>query len=396
VTLVRFVRRLIVGVILIYVGNSFLLGGTTAAKPVLRVLVATWLVALIWYSRRRRYPTPRIVDVGEVVVSNVAFILLFSELTLRTYAACSGDLYWVAGTLDAHRLIPGHDYGGGLRGNGMGYPSRDFERRKRKEVYRIAALGDSFAVGCTVPFQANFLTQLEGNLDNAEVLNFGVSGAGPREYLSILNCDAVTFAPDLVLVHVFVGNDITEMLPTPRSLDVRGHALWQFGRRSLRLLEEQRRRHGDAVTSLPVPPALSEQTFREVQARRLEVCLHPVSSAMEKKWLRCFAYLDAIVESCRQRSLPLAFVLIPDELQTNPAVLEQALRDRDVSASRVDLDLPQRRLSQWCSRHSLPCLDLKPIFVAYPAGYAPRDTHWSVAGHRRAGNALAAWLKSLR
>ena len=51
--------------------------------------------------------------------------------------------------------------GAGLRGNGLGYSGHEFQQEKRPGVLRIAALGDSFALGPAVPFAANYLTLLE-------------------------------------------------------------------------------------------------------------------------------------------------------------------------------------------------------------------------------------------
>src|SRR5262249_57858134 len=118
----------------------------------------------------------------------------------------------------------------------------------------VAALGDSFAVGPAVPFAENYLTLLETRMRAIEVYNFGVSGCGPREYLVVLRGDVWTYQPDLVLVSIFVGNDITEALPTPRYLDPRGHSLFLFATRGWRLLRERCREAGDGSTPDRLPP----------------------------------------------------------------------------------------------------------------------------------------------
>jgi hypothetical protein len=328
----------------------------------------------------------------ELIATNVALTLLLAELSLRTFAAWAGGSLLLGATLDDHRLQAGRDYGAGLVGNRLGYPGPDVAPTKPPGVRRIAALGDSFAVGAAVPFSENYLTLLQHRLSAKEVCNFGVSGAGPREYLAVLRRDAWGVEPDLVLVSVFVGNDITEALPAPRDLDPRCHALYLLCERGWRAARERARRHGQIPDRLAAPP-LSEETYREVEARRLAVCLTPPSAAMEKKWRRALGYLDGLVADCRRRRVAVAFVLIPDEFQVNPAVLDRAVRDAGVDRAAVDLELPQRRLSAFCGERGVPCLDLLGAFRGEPDTYAPRDTHWNIRGNRLAAERIAAWLQ---
>src|SRR5262249_38937687 len=202
----------------------------------------------------------------------------------------------------------------------------------------VAALGDSFAVGPAVPFADNYLTLLATRMSAIEVYNFGVSGAGPREYLAVLRRDVWTYQPDLVLVSMFVGNDVTEALPTPRYLDPRGHSLYLLATRGWRLLREGTRQVDGGGTPDRLPPrGLSPATFAEVEARRLAVCLRSPTPAMEKKWRRALAHLDDLVTECRAKGTPVAVVLIPDEFQVNPEVLALAREAARVSSSGLEL-----------------------------------------------------------
>src|SRR5205085_3568624 len=103
---------------------------------------------------------------------------------------------------------------------------------RRPGVRRVAALGNSFAVGPTVAFDQNYLTLLERLVPGAEVYNFGVSGAGPRAYHLTAREHVAGFAPDFVLVSLFVTHDVVEAPPLPRYLDPRQHLLYWTLRRS--------------------------------------------------------------------------------------------------------------------------------------------------------------------
>jgi hypothetical protein len=390
----RFLRRSLAAAVLLYTVTVLIWGGSPAALPVFYglSLVALPLLALTSRIRPRRAWARGL----ELVLTNLALFLLLGELALRGAIAWQGGSPLVSQALDAHRLRPGHDYGAGLRGNRLGYPGRDFDRPCRPGVLRVAALGDSFAVGPAVPFADNYLTVLEQSLSGVEVFNFGVSGAGPREYREILERDVWLHQPDLVLMSVFVGNDVTETLATPRHLDPRQHALYLLGERGWRLLREHYRQTStpESATVRGTAPPLSPQTFREVEARRLAVCFHPVEPSMEKKWQRALGHLDAIVKSCRGRAV-LAVVLIPDEFQVNPAVLADAIAESGVERDRVDVELPQRRLKAFFAEREVPCLDLLPAFAGVPGTYAPRDTHWNERGNHLAAGRIREWILPL-
>ena len=161
-------------------------------------------------------------------------------------------------------------------------------------------------------------------------------------------------SPDLVLVSVFVGNDITEALATPRSLDPEQHALYLLCRRAWRLCRErQRRPEPPAPADRLQSPPLSPPTYWEVEVRRLPVCRTPVSPALEKKWRRALGQLDQIIAHCRRRDVPVAFVLIPDEFQVNPQVLAEALGrggiDPRHTTGRIPPGKPDRNIGRTAS-----------------------------------------------
>src|SRR5262249_46879868 len=241
--------RLLLGLAAAYIGVSLTLGGTRAAVPVFQLLAGAWVLVtfifhcgLAWRIRPAASGPPtsprawRGFRILELMTCNIVLTLVLAELALRGFAALGGGGLVIRAALDDHLLVPEHDYGGGLRGNRLGYPGRDFSLDKRRGVMRIAALGDSFALGPAVPFADNYLTLLQTRMSAAEVYNFGVSGAGPREYLAVLRRDVWTYQPDLVLVSMFGGNDVTEALPAPRDLDPRGHSLYLLAPRGWRLL----------------------------------------------------------------------------------------------------------------------------------------------------------------
>jgi hypothetical protein len=391
----RLLRRLAVGAMLLYVAVTLTWGGTTRARPVFYGLVTLWCGGLILAMGRMRRDAPARTTWWEVLASNVALALVLGELSLQGFAALTGRSLLLDASLDAHRLKPGQDYGDGLVGNRLGYPGPELPGARRPGFVRIAALGDSFAVGPVVPFSDCYLTRLSLELPGTEVGNFGVSGAGPCEYRLILERDVWPVQPDVVLLSIFVGNDITETMAQPRHMDPRQHALGLLGERGWRRLRECWRetlRPTTAPRSRVGQPGLSPQTFLEVEARRLMVCVQPVSAAMEKKWQHALDDLQRIVASCQGRQVRLAVVLIPDEFQVNEIVLDAALAEGHLQRGHLDLEGPQRRLAAFFAARQVPCLDLLPALRQSPGSYAPRDTHWNELGNQVAAREIAIWL----
>jgi hypothetical protein len=184
-------------------------------------------------------------------------------------------------------------------------------------------------------------------------------------------------------------------MATPRHLDPRRHALYLLLTRGWRLARERWGRHQsvpDTSADRSRPPGLSEDAFREVEARRLTVCVSPPPPALEKKWRQALGYLDELIADCRGHGVPVAFVLIADEFQVNPAVLAEAVGTAGVARSALDLELPQRRLVRFCAERRVPCLDLLPRFTGAADTYAPCDTHWNARGNHLAAAEIARWL----
>lgn len=111
------------------------------------------------------------------------------------------------------------------------------------------------------------------------------------------------------------------------------------------------------------------------------------------------AQLNHEVEAVGAR---FAVVIANAQEQVNPAAWQSILRRYPAMQARAeagqvwDLTQPNRDLAAMLGQTTIPFLDLLPIFQAQPARpplYLPRDGHWTVAGERVAGEAMAAFLR---
>lgn len=102
-----------------------------------------------------------------------------------------------------------------IRINSNGLRGPEIPVAKPSGVFRIAILGDSFAEGFQVTYEARFSKVMEDALaascvppgKRVEVLNFGVSGYGQAREILMMRHRAAAYSPDLVLVLFHGGND---------------------------------------------------------------------------------------------------------------------------------------------------------------------------------------------
>ena len=328
--------------------------------------------------------------------------------------------------------------------NALGLNDTEFEVPKPPGRFRILALGDSFTFGL-VPYPYNVMTLMEARLRTAcpgqdlDVLNFGIGGAGVRDYQAIVTLGLATYDPDLVLVNFYAGNDGPDLYRLvhegSRVRNVLGASrLWTLGRNALRLW---RGVHDlDAVRAPPPGPAtpgrtprggtpvdpsrhvserdpaltgpiFTEATFAAVQAVELRRFYRPEDpTVVERAWQPVLAGLETIRTQVLRPGRRLALAVYPSALQVYPArraALVETLRRRArytaLSADALDPALPNRQLAAYCQRAALPCVDLTPVFVEASTNPEPlyklRDGHWTIHGNRVAADAEARFLAGL-
>lgn len=116
--------------------------------------------------------------------------------------------------LEDRRLVR-EEFAVDVRLNELGFREARLPGPKAVDSLRIVALGDSFTQGFGVDAAVAWPTVLEGllNADDAshrhEVVNLGVPGTNPIDYLAHLRDPGLAYAPDLVIVTV-MANDIQD------------------------------------------------------------------------------------------------------------------------------------------------------------------------------------------
>jgi lysophospholipase L1-like esterase len=418
--------------------------GVCAGLVALLMLLAAPLAAAI--PRRLR-------TACDLLAFGACLTLVGGELVLSALAASSSSPIFareyesISAFTDRYRLKPDASTPA-FPVNSTGHFDEDFTVDPARGPV-VVSIGDSFSTG-VVPHAYHFTTVAERALGGARVHNMGIAGIGLQIYLHLLRTEALPLQPDLVVVNVFIGNDLAEGLGELRRVDplrnwLEAEQLFTvlLPRRWLAIRAGQHvdaRRPGAAGgdggvggqggaggngapggNSAPggngAPGAIDyeaqlaafpwlEDPLREVpgfslesftrleQSRAWAVCVPHVPPA----WIRIQELLAQMQAQCGD--VPFAVMLIPDEFQVEDEVWALA---RDVPGGEsMERDLPQRVLAAWLAEQGIPCLDLLPILRAVPPLpdgrrhlYHLRDTHFNARGNQATGEALAEFVRPL-
>ncbi len=98
-------------------------------------------------------------------------------------------------------LSVGQDYEVPIVTNSAGFHDVEHDIGKPDDVYRIVVLGDSFIEALQVLIEEGFTQQLERRVQSSvaarrvEVINLGISGAGPAQYYHLLKMKGLAYQP---------------------------------------------------------------------------------------------------------------------------------------------------------------------------------------------------------
>jgi hypothetical protein len=345
---------------------------------------------------------------AELAVFNLCATIFLMEGAMRAYYLGSGQGFFRPQyETPFQRRLAAPLFG--FAPNSLGYNDGEFERAKRPGIRRIAAIGDSFFVA-PVPRPEGVIARLEALLAErgagAEVYNFGILASNIDDYLFVLEREALSFSPDLVVVGIYVGNDL-RISRVDTTFDYHSFALHRGIndiRRRVAALWLQHTGQFRDVTSEPaaaadlVLPVSTRERYLESIRRELAYFREDGSSAVRRAWFDSLRTLDRIVAVCREHRVPLAVVVQPSHPQVSRAMLEEGARSAGIDPDTLDVTVPQRRFAAFFAERGVPALDLLPAFERAARDHDPdgfylnNDTHWSVSGNEVAARELVGFV----
>jgi hypothetical protein len=265
---------------------------------------------------------------------------------------------------------------------------------------RILLLGDSFMEALQVDYEQTLAGLLETRLgtrvgQTVAVRNTAVGGWDPPQYLMEARREIGREPFDLVLVSVYLGNDVVsrrvERYPPGPPVDVPFH----------RLRLPRHLTYAELVDAVlyPINDILKARSQlyilvkKQASTLRMRVGLtadyFPVEllrrEADSPRWGVTAQICRDIRDLARAHDVPTLFMLIPAPFQADTAAFYRALKGFTIDSSAVDLDQPERLLASAMRAYGLDLVDVLAEFrQAERSGrrlYGTVDPHLSPAGH---------------
>jgi hypothetical protein len=341
--------------------------------------------------------TPRVMRLRKLVLfSGQVFIILFitfalAEVTLRIYNSIKPLPIFYSTSYNRFRGKPFSTDYDSFHLNSRGFKDVEHSTQKAVDTFRILGIGDSFAFG-VVPYTNNYLTLLKDKLNRSgkhvELINMGIPGTDPADYLSLFVHEGLELKPDMVLLSFFIGNDFDERLRTLLSYSYAASAIKFLI--DLNTKFEGRIIHGNGRYDD------NAKTVTDAQYLKLERAGSSIFWRNNKQFERDFtdtwSHVREMNQICVRLGIRFLVVVIPDELQVNDQLQQSVIDASRLPPESFDFGLPNKMLTAKFRESDIDYIDLRDDFASISKTmrlYKPNDTHWNVAGNRTASEIIA-------
>ena len=344
---------------------------------------------------------PKIVKFSFQAILILLISFAAGEVSLRVYNYFYPNYIFYSD--DSYNRFRGKPYADhwGFKLNSMGFKDEEFTP-KEADSYRIIGIGDSFSFG-VVPYDHNYLTLTESQLRqqdlNVEVLNMGISGTGPEDYLALLVQEGLPLQPDMLLLSFFVGNDFAESRNDLVKRELHSYSyIASLLHYVLTIKSKYQANNGSYYGNYCDDcPNFTHSAYLEVERKRSYI-YNLGNATFTKDLHETKRHLEQIQRICEDNNIELIVVIIPDELQINPELQTELIETYfpSLPPGFWHVSYPNDTLSEYLTALEVDHVDLYDAFVQ--AGqkqslYRPRDTHWNIAGNQLAADIIVENLQ---
>ncbi|MGF1493016.1 MAG: hypothetical protein ACFBSC_11305 [Microcoleaceae cyanobacterium] len=337
-----------------------------------------------------------------------AITTVLTEITFRVYHRINPTFLFSDRSYNRWRGKPyAQDFEFQL--NSQGFKDIEYDPKKPDDAFRILGIGDSFNFG-VVPYRYNFLTLLEDQLNQTqlnqrsgetiEIINMGIPGLGPRDYLDILTQEGLALEPDMVLLSFYIGNDfidnqfkaaerrwnqfyVVSLVRSLVSLGTQYEGQVFNPNNSLKYIDDQ-------------PTRTTDSYLKDTKNKSNMFIKDPADDIFAGYFSDAMNDILKIKQICDYRQIKLVILIIPDEVQVDQALQVEITERFDSSdPGKLDFQLPNRLMHNFFQQHEIAYIDPLDEFIAASGStrlYKPNDTHWNIAGNQLMANLLAERL----
>lgn len=336
------------------------------------------------------------------VITGISFIL--TEITFRIYHKINPTFLFADQSYNQWRGKP-YAQEVDFQLNSKGFKDVEFTTEKLAEKTRILGIGDSFNFGI-VPYRYNYLTILEEKLNQGkqkvEIINMGIPGLGPKDYLSILVHEGLELKPDMVLLSFYIGNDFMDNQFKAKERQWDKSYVISFIRSLIKIQTEYQGLpfNPNATEYIDEQPTRTNESYLQDTRNKSNMFVRDPADDIFKGYFKdALADLLKIKQICDYQKIKLVVVIIPDEVQVDQNLQATIVEMFDSDdPNNLDFRLPNRMLQEAFEQHNIEYIDLMDDLVVTATQtrlYKPNDTHWNIAGNQRAAEVLADYLTKL-
>jgi lysophospholipase L1-like esterase len=291
-----------------------------------------------------------------------------------------------------------------VRINSSGMRDEEIAARRPGE-FRIAVLGDSFVWGVGVADGERFTERLEAKDPALNVLNFGVTGFSPVQYLLQLD-KVLALKPDFVIAALCLGNDLSDNVsytpydhPKPYAALTADGAGFELKGYPLPDSKPAASYLTGAVSSLRIVGLVeylidhatkpSDQGALGIEPAMLYVPLDQLRARGRAQVEAAFK-LNRLLLAAMKTKIDAALGPHRFAVLLVPTKFELGLADH---WAHFDPDAVARRVSADLSGLGIPVIDGREVIAA--ADFWKRDGHWRPSGHEKIAGLLAKFLAGL-
>lgn len=314
-----------------------------------------------------------------------------SEVTLRVYNKINPVFIFYENSYNRFRgkpFAPDYDF----KLNSKGFKDIEHQQEKDKDTFRILGMGDSFAYG-VVPYQYNYYTLLEQKLNQnskkVEIINMGIPGTGPKDYLNLFVNEGLALKPDMLVLSFFVGNDFTD------NQDQRPLYTYSYLATLVNyLIKIPTKYTGNVIIAHKKyddnKPSFTEEAYLNIEYARTRI-YRKESKRFNRYFTKVMSHILEIHEICKQKNIKLTIVIIPDEIQVNSSLRDKVIKTYNINTDNYDFAQPNKLLVEEFQKNNIDYIDLLNDFVTVGKKtnlYIPLDSHWNIAGNRLAAEII--------